>query len=61
MAPPTEGKTMHTRRSVRSKKRQMQYKVELICAYVGFWTLMTLGATCLVAMGWAMTWIIFAL
>lgn len=52
---------MHTRRTVRSKKRQMQYRAELICAHVGFWTLMTLGATCLVAMGWAATWIIFAL
>jgi len=52
---------MHTRRTVRSKKRQMQYRAELICAHVGFWTLMTLGAACLVAMGWAATWIIFAL
>jgi len=61
MAPPTEGMTMHTRRSVRSKKRQMQYKAELICAYVGFWTLMTLGATCLVAMIYTATLVVFSL
>ena len=52
---------MHTETSVRKKKRQLQYKAELALAYLGFWSLMILGATCLVAMGWAATWIIFAL
>jgi len=52
---------MHTRRTVRSKKRQMAYKAELICTHVGFWTLMALGATCLVAMIYTATLVVFSL
>jgi len=52
---------MHTNTTVRRKKRQMKYQLELICIHVGFWTLIALAAVCLLAMIYTATLVVFSL
>jgi len=52
---------MHTRRTVRSKKRQMKYRWQLIWMEITFWGGMTLAAFSLVAMWYVATYAIFSL